>query len=135
MYVRYNIYLWTPPKLTAQEEIQIGRQIVLEGRDVFLQKAPYLSENEQRYIESAKHRTPTQWVILWVIALGVAIPVLIVAWIPFLIVLVPVLIFSGTSLLHARARYRNWVDEMIGKYAAYVAKGHEIDAKNTFQTR
>jgi hypothetical protein len=129
VYIRYNIYFWIPPHLTPEEEIQAGRQIVLQGREVFLQKAPYLSNEEQRRIEDAKHISGNKRIILGVVFAALVIPVFVVAW-WLLIAVIPVIILSLGSMLHARTRYRNWVDEMISKYAAHAQKQEgQIDAK------
>ncbi len=118
MYIRYNIYLWAPPKLTPEQEIDVGRQIVLEGREAFLQRAPYLSPDERQRIAAAKQMPPLKRAILIAVFVALLIGALAVAWVPLLIGGGAILLYSGGSLWHARARYHQWVDEMIAKYAA-----------------
>ncbi len=123
--VRYRLYSWSRPKLTLEEEIAVGREIAVKGKDVFLRQAPYLSEIERQRIENAKKQTAVQKIgiiVLAVIFFGPAIIFLGADWIRILIVLVPVLIVSIGSLLTAKASYRKWADEMVTKYAAHVAK-------------
>jgi hypothetical protein len=123
--VRYRLYSWSRPKLTLEEEIAVGREIAIKGKDVFLHQAPYLSEIERQRIENAKKQTVVQkigMIVLAILFFGPAIIFLRADWIRILIVLVPVLIVSIGSLLAAKASYRKWVDEMVAKYAAHVAK-------------
>jgi hypothetical protein len=123
--VRYRLYSWSRPKLTLEEEIAIGREIAIKGKDVFLRQAPYLSEIERQRIENASKQTVVQKIGIITLAALFFGPVIIflgVTWIRILIVLVPVLIVSIGSLLAAKASYRKWVDEMVAKYAAQIAK-------------
>lgn len=122
MYISYNVYLWSPPILTPEQEIEIGRQIILEGREAFLKRAPYLSEKDRQRAEAAKHYTPKQKIILGVVFAAIVVPAIVFFWLPMLLLIVPVLIYSGGSLLYARSRYHRWVDEMIAKYAASTAR-------------
>jgi hypothetical protein len=115
---RYFIYLWTPPILAPEQEIQIGRQIVLEGREAFLRKTPYLSEEEQQRIEWAKNVSPTKRIIFGVIFAALVIPFLASVW-WLVIPVIPAIALSLGTRFHAKNRYRNWIDEMIAKYAAY----------------
>jgi hypothetical protein len=119
MYIRYSVYLWTPPILTPEQEVQIGRQIVMEGRETFLKRAPYLSQEDQRRMEAAQHYTTKQRIVLGTIFAAMMIAVVVLFW-PILLGIIPILLYSGGSLLHARYRYHRWVDDMIAKYAASV---------------
>jgi multisubunit Na+/H+ antiporter MnhG subunit len=123
--VRYRLYSWSRPKLTLEEEVAVGHEIAIKGKDIFLRQTPYLSAVERQRIENAKKQTVAQKIgviALAVLFFGPAIIFLGVDWTRFLIVLVPVLIVSIGSLLAAKASYRKWVDEMLAKYAAHVAK-------------
>jgi hypothetical protein len=132
-YVKYNIYLWGPPTLTPEQEIEIGREIALRGRDYFRQRAPYLSNEEQQRIEDAKHYTRGHKIKIIVVAILLFGPCIVFIsrtpriWVPFLIALVPILVLSLGSLLHARARYHKWINEMLAKYATHVASNSAIN--------
>jgi hypothetical protein len=119
LYIRYSVYLWTPPILTPEQEIQIGHQIVVEGREVFLKRAPYFSHEDQRHIEAARHYTTKQRIVLGTIFAAMMIAVVVLFW-PILLGIIPILLYSGGSLLHARNRYHRWVDDLIAKYAASI---------------
>jgi hypothetical protein len=127
LYVRYNVYGWTPPKLSPEQEIEIGREIALHGRSKILELAPYLSERERQQIAAAKNRTATQKITVTTVAVlffGACRYVIAsnrALLVPFLIALFAIGGFSLTSLLGARAAYRKWVDEMLAKYAAHTA--------------
>jgi hypothetical protein len=129
MLFRYNLYFWTPPKLTPEQEIEIGRQIVVVGRDAFLQRTPYLSERESKHVEAGKQLTRRQRIILAVV--GVPLMIAALAALPLVILLGAgaVVIYSGSTLLHSRSLYRRWVDDMIAKYAASVAQGSNHESK------
>lgn len=125
MFIPYNIYSWVPPKLTPEQEIQIGKEIAQEGREKFLRRYhPYLSKKEQERITDAEDWTTTQRIrviVIGVLFLGAIIffaaPVFVIA-LPAIVI---VLAVSLGSMYFARSRYRRWVDEMIAKYAAHVA--------------
>jgi hypothetical protein len=104
MFVRYNVYGWAPPKLTPEEEIEIGREIVLKGRDFYLNQAPYLSKDEQLLIESAKHYSATQKFIIrftCILFFGAAIVFGGAKLLVIFIAATPILILSIGSLLEA----------------------------------
>jgi hypothetical protein len=127
---RYTLYFWCPPQLTPEQEIEIGRQIVLEGREVFLKRAPYLSEEDRRRIEAAKQMAPWQRVLAGITLTVMVIGALMVAWLPLLMVGVPIFLYSGGSLWHARSRYHRWVDEMIAKYAESTTRRTRRDQRD-----
>jgi hypothetical protein len=118
-FIQYQLYFWNPPTLSAEQEIQIGREIAMQGRDVFLKKAPYLPGNQRQLVEQAPPIKPRGIAIL-IVFCGAMLWFFAVFW-WLLIGLVPILLLSIGSLLHSRSRYRKWVDEMIGKYAAHEA--------------
>ena len=117
--IQYQLYFWNPPKLTAEQEVQIGREIVLQGREIFLKKAPYLPPDQRRLVEQAPPATPLR-IAVAVVFFGGALVFFAVFW-WLLIALVPILLLSLGSMWQARSRYRQWVDEMIAKYATHEA--------------
>jgi hypothetical protein len=126
MYIRYNIYSWTPPKLTPEQEIYLGREISLEGREAFLRRNhPYLSKNEQDQVQMSQNMTRSEKIKILVIGTLFFGPMIIfVPAIPLvaLLALTPIIGLSMGSLVISRNRYRLWVDKMIAKYAKYVAE-------------
>lgn len=124
--IRYRIYTWTPPRLTPEQEAALGRQIALEGRERFLEKHhPYLGEDEQAQLVAAKTWTIGQKVILGFVGVmffGLAALTGGLLLLVALITCSPILALSMGSLLVSRNRYRKWVDEMLGKYAASQAR-------------
>lgn len=122
--IRYNIYLWTPPTLTPEQEIQVGREIARVGRDACLRQTPYLSKEEQQRIAATQNlSTPRKMVIglIGVLLVGLMVFTGGIALAIALIAVTPLLVLSIGSLLHAKKRYQRWVDEMLAKYAAHVA--------------
>jgi hypothetical protein len=123
--IRYRLYFWNPPKLTPEQELSIGREIVTLGRAAFLEQYhPYLSDKEQQQIQHSKQMTPkqkTRAIILAALFFG---PIVFFVGAPLLILLLvvsPILALSLGTMLVARNRYRRWVDEMADKYARDVA--------------
>jgi hypothetical protein len=101
------------------EQIEIGREIALNGRDYFRRRAPVLSNEEQQRTYDAKHYIRGQKIKIIVVAILLFGPCIVFIsstpriWVPFLIALVPILVPSLCSFLHARARYHKWIDEML----------------------
>lgn len=126
-YVKYNIYFWSPPALTPEQELEIGHQIATHGRDHFRQQAPYLSEKEQRTLATARNYTPAEKVRLWAISIvffggcGYVILSNKRLLMMFLVTLAVIGLFTIGSMLYARHRYHAWLDEILAKYAASVA--------------
>lgn len=123
--IRYTLFFWTPPILTPEQEIEIGRLIVLEGREKFLQRAPFQANRRGRV--DFRNFGMRQWIIL-IAFVALIIPGLIVFWLPMLIACFLIGIYSGGSFLLSRYYYGRWVDKMIGKYATAVA--HDLGATN-----
>lgn len=120
---KYKIYLWSPPRLTPEEEVSIGRDIALMGYDHFKRRAPYLGQAERDFIESARHFTINDWIqggVVFIILLTplIVFPLLLV---PILVIGAFILVVSGGSLLYARAIYHKWLRDMLAKYAVNIA--------------
>jgi hypothetical protein len=116
--IRYYVFSWTRPVLTPEQEIEIGRLIAAEGRDAFLKGThpfPH-AENANR-----KPVGPVEWIAV-IVFIGLLLWSFVLFWLPMLIVIVPISLYSGGSYLYAQQCRRRWVDEMIGKYAASVAR-------------
>jgi hypothetical protein len=132
--IKYFIYFWSPPTLAYEEEVEVGKQIVLMGREKFLELTPYLSQegrSRNKYYRNLRNNNPGRyaWTVLIAVSFfAIAIYTIIATnhLANFLIVLliagVPIGLLSIGSMMSARARYRRWVDEMVAKYAAHMAK-------------
>lgn len=120
--IRYTLYFWNPPILTAEQEVEVGRQIVTTGgADVWKKKAPYLHGRERARVEAYASAKPTSpQIILAVIAVLGLLAVLVAAGprllVPLGVVCVMVLPLSVYTLLTARKRYHNWVDQVVAAY-------------------
>ena len=116
-YVRYRLYFWNAPILTPKQEIDAGRQIVMDGGpEAWKKRAPYLPPDERptEGDSSPKRRTIAILILLGFLAIVIlAGPVL---WIPLGIVCITVLPLSMYTLFSARKRYHSWVDKVVDAY-------------------
>jgi Sec-independent protein secretion pathway component TatC len=74
-------------------------------------------KTKENWTEAQRPRAIAITTVLFILTLIFAGPVLLIR----LLVALPIIGLSGLSLLVSRNRYRKWVDEMIAKYAKYVA--------------
>ncbi|MGA2312024.1 MAG: hypothetical protein ABSF87_06625 [Xanthobacteraceae bacterium] len=117
--IRYFLYFWTPPILTAAQEIEMGRLILLEGREKFMERtAPFREGIGGR--QKLTNFGLRQWIVVAAFV-ALVIPALMVFWLPVLIATVLIGCYSGGSLLLSRHYHRQWTDQMIAKYATSVA--------------
>ena len=119
--LRYYLYFWTPPVLTAAQEIEAGRSIVMEGREKFLKRtAPF--NDAMRVLP--RDFGPGRWIAIAIFA-ALMIPTLIAFWLPIFIGVAIIGSYSGGTLALSRYYHRRWADQMIAKYAAHAAANQE----------
>jgi hypothetical protein len=137
---------WNPPKLTEEEELELGRQIAIQGRAHWskefrkslgksLKEHTKKNPNPYESMDYTKNWNPIVRKIF-----NVALAIMILAglclmsendWEDFgvrmLTLLVPAVIIVTAILLfsyrHATQKFDSWVDYLVAKYAAHVAKG------------
>jgi hypothetical protein len=120
-YVRYRIYLWTPPLLTPEQQVEAGRQIVANGgADEWKKKAPYLPPEEQAAVANAR-RNPNALQKALLIALAAGAVLAVAAFVPGAaialgVVAITIVPIGVGSLIHSKNRYQKWVDEMVEVY-------------------
>lgn len=120
--VRYTLYFWNPPNLTAEEEVRIGRHIAMTGGPVeWKKKAPYLPDKQRKRAEAYASTKPSgpRLILAAVILLGFLAIVVVAGprlWVPVGIVCVTVLPLSLYTLVTARKRYYDWIDKVVTAY-------------------
>ena len=140
----YSYISWNPPKLTEQEELELGRQIAIQGREHWVKefrrslgkslqehakKNPYESMNYTKNWNPVVRRIFNVALAIMVLAglclmsekdwkdLGARILSLLI---PGAIIITAILLFSYHR---ATRKFDSWVDYLVAKYAAHVAKG------------
>ena len=129
MIVQYPYITWSPPRLTPEEAIELGRQIARDGRENFereFRKSLGKAKPQQRQTGIQKWPAPARYALLVaVVALclcGVAsMPAR--EWTRLFVLMVMVLGIYGISAWSAYRRFCKWVDYLIANYAAHVARG------------
>jgi Flp pilus assembly protein TadB len=119
--IRYPLYFWTPPTLTPAQEIEVGRQIALEGRDKFLQRtAPFKG---QVFIWPAfENFSPREWLAVAIFA-AMIVATLVLFLVPLVIFVIVIGGYSGSTLVMSRHYHRKWTEQMLAKYAAFASQG------------
>jgi len=157
MIVQYQYITWSPPNLSEAEEVELGRQIALVGREHFVREFRKSIGKTAASVSQARHPdfslTPQQnnsspvrkafkaidqglqWAgvffILGLIVVGIVILTLkgdwgnllarvMIAAIPVIIVVVGIYL---ASVYLATQKFEKWIDHLVARYAAYVARG------------
>ena len=121
--VRYSYVTWNPPHLTNEEELALGRQIAAQGRESFVADFRKNIGKPKGQVER-KPATPLKMffaIIFFVVCFAVIIGA---GLFPFCAVII--IFITGiylVSMHFATRKFEKWVDMLIAKYAAYVAKG------------
>ena len=130
--VQYRYVTWSPPYLTEEQQLELGRQIALQGRDhwvrEFRESIGKPKPDEQRPKPSAG---AFYFGILFLAGMiyfyaftedgrQLAARKLLPALIPIMIIAMS--IWFGSVYLATR-RFEKWVDSLVAKYAAHVARG------------
>jgi hypothetical protein len=115
--LKYHVDIWTPPKLSPEQEIAIGRVIARVGREKFMKLLPYLPEHQRRLVR------PPKFDIAEIVAILFGVGLL------FLSVIAPSVLIGGAvvfaysmgTLWLTRSAYNTWADEMLAKFRAHIA--------------
>ena len=140
----YSYVSWSPPKLSEQEELELGRQIAIQGRDHW---ANEFRKSMSKSLKEHAKTTPSESMdytrnwnphIRRIFRIGLAIMVitglrlmnqkewgnlerkLLSVVVPATIIFTVILVLSYRR---ATSRFENWVDYLVSKYASHVAKG------------
>lgn len=156
MIVQYQYITWNPPHLTEEQELELGRQIALVGREHFVREFRKSIGKSAAQAHQARQSSPPpardaaassplrrtlkaldnglQWAgVVFIVALVVVglvmmtgrdleqifarmIPVMI----PAMIIVLG--IWFG-SVYFATRKFERWIDHLVAKYAAHVARG------------
>ena len=129
MIVQYSYITWSPPRLTPDEALELGRQIAKNGRENFVhefRKSLGKAKPQKQQSGIQKWPAPARYALLIaVLALclfGLAsMPAR--EWTRLCVLMVMVLGIYGISAWMAYRRFCKWVDYLIANYAADVARG------------
>ena len=152
MIVQYQYITWNPPHLTDEEELELGRQIALVGREHFVREFRKSIGKSAAQAYQARQSSPTparddadlsplrrtlkaldnglQWagvvfiVVMVVVGLvlmtGRDLEQIFARMIP--VMLIVLAIWFGSVHIATR-KFERWIDHLVAKYAAHVARG------------
>jgi hypothetical protein len=133
MMIQYRYFSWSPPHLSAAEEIELGRLIATHGREEFVRD--FRERMEKGHLKNRPAPTgiaawpkEVRYMILVVLfgvgaiyivraglmeqAVGTCVPIIVIVS----------LVYYG-SMFFAMRRFNRWLDRLIARYAESVAKG------------
>jgi hypothetical protein len=137
MLVQLTYFSWKPPKLTEQEELEFGRQIALQGREKWAKEfRKSLGKSVTKSYESMDYTKNWNSIIRRIFE--VAITIMILGglclmtkddWKNLGSILIPIAIIGVAVILVSyywtTRKFDSWVDYLVAKYAAHIAKGGE----------
>jgi hypothetical protein len=128
MMVQYSYVTWSPPSLTESQELELGRQIALVGREHFVREfRKSIGKSQQpRKGGIADWPPAARWAFIVVfggfILFGLA-QMDESAWRGLVALLVMVLGIYFVSVYFATRKFERWIDRLVARYAAHVARG------------
>ena len=125
--VKYSYKTWDPPKLTLEQELELGRHIAIVGRDNFVEEF-----NKNLYRHNAAADVPQAKTdpvrMFFVILIFVALIFLGAVYAPnaikakvFVLFLFFILIWFG-SIAWAAHKFNRWVNRIVAQYAEHQAR-------------
>jgi hypothetical protein len=152
MIVYYQYIRWSPPHLTETEELELGRQIALMGREHFVREFRKSISKSAARVNEARHPVSSpprenkdsspvrktlgalndglQWagvVVFFVIVASGLVLMTGTDWGRLVAAIIPlsviVLSIYFVSLYLAMRKFERWTDHLVAGYAAHVARG------------
>jgi len=131
--VTYSYVTWNPPNLSDVEELELGRQIALVGREHFIRefrKSIGKRQQQQQKVGIAAWSPGARWTFI-IVFVGLAIFGLSQMtereWrslsLRIIAILVVVLSIYFVSVYFATCKFEKWIDHLVSRYAAHVARG------------
>ena len=125
MMVPYRYITWRPPHLADEEELELGRQIAVQGREHFVAafRKSIAKPTGQPERPPASPLTIFFAILFFVVCFWVIISTGMFPHVAVLLVM-----FSGIYLVSvhfATRKFENWIDRLVAKYAAHVARGNK----------
>ena len=121
--IRYSYISWEPPKLTDEEELAMGREIAAQGREHFV--AEFRKSIGRRKGQPERQPAAPLKIFGAILFFVVGISFIVAVGMgPFLVF--GIVVITGIYLLSmhfATRKFERWIDHLVAKYAAYVAKG------------
>jgi Flp pilus assembly protein TadB len=118
---QYTLISWSPPRLTEIEELELGQQIAIEGREKWVSE---FKKSAGRVKPKKSDNKPMASLLAIGFLIGCVWVIVDAGMFPQCAVLVAVVVgIYFVSLHFATRRFEKWVDRLVGKYAAYIARG------------
>lgn len=135
MIVQYQYVIWSPPQLTEAQELELGRQIALVGRDHFVRefrKSIGKTKVGRKKTGIAAWPSGARWAFIVVfggLMLFGALQMTGREWgqlfARMIVLSVFVLAIWFVSVYLAAQKFERWIDHLVAKYAAHVARGEK----------
>ncbi len=122
MMVPYSYLTWSPPHLSDEEELALGRQIAIQGREHFVAEFRK-SIGKPKGQPEPPPATPLRIFIAIIFVVGGLWFIASVGMFPQVAVLI--VIITGiylVSMHFATRKFEKWIDQLVAKYAAHVAR-------------
>lgn len=152
MIVQYKYITWNPPYLTDEQELELGRQIALVGREHFVREfrksiSSSAAQANEAHLDAISRPTATgassplqralkaadnglQWagvVFFLVVVVAGFVVMSASAWAHMFSIMIPLLVLVlciwFVSVHFATRKFEKWVDHLVARYAAHVARG------------
>lgn len=123
MIVSYSYVTWDPPHLTADEELSLGREIAIKGREQFV--AEFRANiGKQPSDQQGQPASPLRVFVTIIFLVGcLAVIVSAGMFLPVAVIIVFVTGIYLVSVHIATRKFEKWVDRLIARYAAHIALG------------
>ena len=130
MLVQYQYVTWSPPNLTDADELELGRQIALLGREHFVRDfRPSIGKakpNHQRQGGIGSWPPFARWAYITVFSSLCLFGLALMDWRArrgLFAAIVMVLGIYFVSVYFATRKFEKWIDRLVARYAAHVARG------------
>ena len=133
MYVAYYLFNWKRPRLSEADEIELGRQIALHGREHFITD---FRRSMRRFPKKERKEWSPGKILLFILVSGVCLSGLISMdmsdykrlGLKLLFVggpaIVICLFFTHMSMRSSEKELREWMDYLVAKYASVSEQTH-----------
>ena len=114
--VRYTYFIWTPPKLTRDQEIEFGREIAKLGKQHFVDE--FRRNLGKTSTQTARPVNAFKKFLAGAFLIGMLVIVFLIGMGPPLIIIAtPVLALYFVSRHFAIRSYDRWLDALVAKAA------------------
>jgi hypothetical protein len=128
MIVQYQYVTWSPPSLTDEEELEYGRQIALVGREHFVRefRKSILGSQQPKEGGISSWHPAARWAFTAAFVSLMLFGLTLMnerQWSGMIMLMIMALAIYFVSAYFAARKYEKWIDHLVARYAAHVARG------------